>query len=369
MSSGLSSPSASAALVTIVGEPGVGKSRLVAELVARVGTDARVVRGTCLSYGEGITYWAIGQIVRDLARISDEQSPAEARDRIAAVVGTDPAGEAVARKVAQLLGLADGSATAEATADAIRDFLAAGAGAQPLVVVVDDIQWAEPTLLDLLAALPAGLRNVPVLLLCLARPELAERRPDWEVALRLEPFAGHDVDALLEALLGTAPADVRVRLAAASAGNPLFVEELVAMLEDEGVLRVAHGICTLDGDLDELALPVSLHALLGARLDRLEPRVRATLERGAIEGEVFHRGAIVELSPPSCACDRERRSGGPRRPGSRPSAPRRASPARPRSASSTSCFGTPRTSRRRRGSARSCTSSTPTGSRRSRASA
>jgi class 3 adenylate cyclase len=230
--------------VTIVGEPGVGKSRLVAEFVERVGGRARVVRGTCLSYGEGITYWAIGQIVRELARVTDGHSPREARALIESLVAGLPNGTAVATNVAQLLGLADGAATADETAAAIRDVLAAGAREEPLVVVVDDIQWAEPTLLDLLACLPERLAEAPIMLLCLARPELPEHRPDWQATVHLEPFVGHDVDSLLEALLGAAPADVRARLAAASGGNPLFVEELVAMLEDEGVLRVAYGICT-----------------------------------------------------------------------------------------------------------------------------
>ena len=201
--------------------------------------------------------------------------------------------------IAQLLGLADGTTTAEETAGAIRDFLVASAGDRPLVVVVDDIQWAEPALLDLLAGLPAAIADAPVMLLCLARPELSEQRPDWHVTARLEPFGEQDVDALLEGLLGTAQPAVRARLATASGGNPLFVEELVAMLVDEGVLRVEDGVCTLQGDLDALALPASLHALLGARLDRLEPEARAALERGSIEGEVFHRGAVVELSEPA----------------------------------------------------------------------
>lgn len=286
-----------ARLVTIVGEPGVGKSRLIAEFVSRLGTRARVVRGTCLSYGEDITYWAVWQIVRELARIKDEHSPTEARELIEALVAGAPNARSVATKIAQLLGLTDGSATTEETSGAIRDFLAAAAAARPLVVVVDDIQWAEPTLLELLAGLAGALGDEPILLLCLARPELLEHHRDWRAAVHLEPFAASDADALLESLLGKAPTSVHARLTTASGGNPLFVEELVAMLVEDGVLRLEAGACLLEGDLDALALPTSLHALLGARLDRLEPEMRATLERGAIEGEVFHRGAVVELSP------------------------------------------------------------------------
>jgi class 3 adenylate cyclase/tetratricopeptide (TPR) repeat protein len=286
-------------LVTVVGEPGVGKSRLVAEFVSRVGTHARVARGTCLSYGDGITYWAVGQIVRDVARINDEHSIAEAQALIAAHVDDLPNATAVAATIAQVLGLAERAATPSETAWAIRQFLAASAGDHPLVVLVDDIHWAEPTLLDLLAELPAAVADASILLLCVSRPELLEHRPDWPVTVRLEPLGQKDVDTLLQSLLGAPQPDVRTRIAMASAGNPLFVEELVAMMLDEGVLRLEDGVCTLEGDLDALALPVSLNALLGARLDRLEPEVRATLECGAIEGETFHQGAAVELSPPA----------------------------------------------------------------------
>jgi tetratricopeptide (TPR) repeat protein len=286
-------------LVTVVGEPGVGKSRLVAEFVRRIGTRARVVRGTCLSYGEGITYWAVGQIVRELAGIEDEHSSEEAGRRIAALVAGEPNSEAVAATIQQLIGLIEGSAAAEETALAIRDFLVAGARAGPLVVLIDDIQWAEPALLDLIAALPDEIGEAPVLVIALSRPELLDDRPDWDATVQLDPFGEHDVAALLESMLGAAEPQARTRLAGASGGNPLFLDELVAMLVDEQTLRVEDGVYILVGDLDALALPTSLHALLGARLDRLEPDLRATLERCAIEGEVFHRGAVLELSAPT----------------------------------------------------------------------
>ncbi len=279
-------------LVTVVGEPGVGKSRLVAEFVSRVGTRARVVRGTCLSYGEGITYWAVTQIVRELVRIKDEHDRDEARRLIESFLDGAVEGRLVGTRIAQLLGLGDGTTTTEETAAAIRDLLVAGAADRPLVVVVDDIQWAEATLLDLIAGLSEAIGSAPIMLLCLARPELSEERPDWDVTVALEPLARDDVDGLLAGLLGVADPSVRTRLAAASGGNPLFVEELVAMLVDEGVLRIEDGVCSLEGDLEELTLPTSLHALLGARLDRLDPADRATLECGAVEGEVFHRGAV-----------------------------------------------------------------------------
>jgi class 3 adenylate cyclase len=250
-------------LATVIGEAGVGKSRLVAELPHE---DARFVHGSCLSYGEGITFWAIGQIVRDLAGIRDDHSAEEARSRVPA-------------PIAQLLGLAEGSATADQTAEAIAALLADAASEQPLVVVVDDIHWAEPALLDLLSVVPRKVGDAPVLLLCLARPELLEARPDWPVTVRLEPLGAAEVDKLLDRL--EAPATVRGRLAQAAAGNPLYAEELVAWV-GEG------------GDVD--ALPTSLTALLGARLDQLQGPERDALERGAVEGEVFHQAAVAALS-------------------------------------------------------------------------
>jgi class 3 adenylate cyclase/tetratricopeptide (TPR) repeat protein len=254
-------------LVTVIGEAGVGKSRLAAEFVRRVGPRARVVRGACLSYGEGITFWAIAQIVRELAGIREEHSVEEARERV------EP-------RIAQLLGLSEGSATADQMMQAIASFLSAAAAERPLIVLVDDIHWAEPALFDLLDALPRMVGGVPLLLCCMARPELLEARPEWPVTVRLEPLGAAEVDALLEEL--GAPAAMRVRIARASAGNPLFAEELVAWLREN------------DADAD--ALPTSLNALLGARLDRLEADARDALERGAVEGELFHRGAVMELS-------------------------------------------------------------------------
>jgi class 3 adenylate cyclase len=290
---------ASCRLATMVGEPGVGKSRLVAELISRIGTRARVVRGTCLSYGDDITYWPVSQIARELAGVRDEHSPAEVRLLLGEHLGGTPRMQATTAIVAQLLGVAEGAATADEVADAISRLLVAGTRERPLVVVVDDIQWAEPTLLDLLAGLPSSLAEAKVLILCLTRPELVERRADWPVTVRLESFGADDLDGLLDAVVGEGPSDVRARLGAASGGNPLFLEELVAMLVDDGVLERGDGTCTVHGDLGALALPTSLTALLGARLDSLDHAARATLERGSIEGEVFHRGAVTALADES----------------------------------------------------------------------
>jgi len=147
------------------------------------------------------------------------------------------------------------------------------------VVVIDDIHWAEPALLELVLGLPARVEGAPILLCCLARPELLDARPEWPVTVALEPLGPIELDTLLKSLDATATA--RARIAHAAGGNPLYAEELAAWVREGG---------------DPEALPTSLSALLGARLDRLETEERDALERGAVEGELFHRDAVVELS-------------------------------------------------------------------------
>ena len=241
-------------LVTVVGEPGIGKSRLAAEALASSG--ARVVRGRCLPYGAGITYWPVVEVIKQLD-----------------VLPTDPAAAAALRS---LLGESDVGTSAEEIGWAFRKLLEEQA---PLVVVFDDIQWGEETFLDLIEHVALLSSGVPLLLLCMARPELLESRPTWPVRIRLEPLDGNDSDELI----GTdVPAELQARIAAAAAGNPLFISEMVAMTQEVGA---------------EVEVPASLKALLAARLDQLDPAERRVLECGSVEGEVFHRGAVQALTP------------------------------------------------------------------------
>jgi DNA-binding SARP family transcriptional activator len=240
-------------LVTVVGEPGVGKSRLARELIAAL--DATVVTGRCLTYGPGIGYWPVVEVLTQL--------------------GARPADVRAASTLDTLMGESETATTPDEIAWAFRKLLEQEA---PLLVLFDDIQWGEETFLDLVeqaSLLCAG----PVLFLCLARPELDRRRPGWPVALRLEPLGREEVEQLLPA---SVPAGLRERIAHAAGGNPLFVTEMVAMAADGG----------------EIVVPATLKALLAARLDQLEGAERDVLERGAVEGEVFHRGAIQALGPP-----------------------------------------------------------------------
>jgi len=245
-------------LFTLLGPAGIGKSRLVADFLARLGDSADVLRGRCLSYGEGITYWPLVEMLASIG--------AEAESVI--------------------------SSTPEETRVTFRRLLEARAANRPQVVVIDDLQWAEPVFVDLVEHVADLSRNAPIFLLCVARTELLDTRPDWgggklnAGSLLLEPLSADECDDLIENLLGesTLSQGTRERIAAASEGNALYVEEMVAMVrEREG-----------DGDL---VVPPTIHALLQARLDLLADEERLVIGHAAVEGEVFHRGSVIELVP------------------------------------------------------------------------
>lgn len=244
-------------LVTVAGDAGVGKSRLVTEFLASI--QGTVLRGRCLPYGEGITYWPVVEVLKQLDML--------------------PSLEAAATAIRSLLGDSEALASAEEIAWAFRKTLEHAAAERALVVVFDDIHWGAATFLDLIEHIALLSSGASILLLCIARPGVTDRRPDWPVAFRLEPLGDEDVDELIpERISGR----LREKIARAAGGNPLFVEEMVAMAgEEEG----------------EVTVPPTMQALLAARLDQLERAERSVLERGAIEGEIFHRGAVQALAP------------------------------------------------------------------------
>jgi class 3 adenylate cyclase/tetratricopeptide (TPR) repeat protein len=278
-------------LVTVLGAAGIGKSRLVRELTRDVVGEARVLFGRCLPYGDGITYWPLAQIVREAAEIGVELEAEEARSRVAALVGGHESAELVAERLAAAIGLGGTSARPEEIAWAARVFLERLASAQPLVVVVDDVQWGEPTFLDLVEYMADRMEETPVLLVCTSRPELLETRPAWMadranvVWITLEPLTRTDSDRLIEHLVEEGAVDTSVRdaIAAAADGVPLFVEEMLAMLRE-------------DGTNGGVTIPPTIHALLAARLDRLPPPERAVLERAAVVGEEFREDAVADLA-------------------------------------------------------------------------
>jgi class 3 adenylate cyclase/tetratricopeptide (TPR) repeat protein len=258
-------------LATIVGPPGIGKSRLARELLGHA--DARVVVGRCLSYGEGITYWPLAEIVDQVGDLGEALGPGSDADLAALRVGV-------------ALGSAEATAAPEEIAWGFRKLFEALAAARPLIVVLDDLHWAETTLLDLVEYVSTFAQDVPLFLLCTARPDLFEQRPAWTAPkpnatiVTLEPLAESDSEALVEGL-GELSEETRTQIVEAAEGNPLFVEQLVAMRAESG-----------NGGLE---VPPTLHALLSARIDRLAEEERAVVERGSVEGRLFHRGAVAEL--------------------------------------------------------------------------
>jgi class 3 adenylate cyclase/tetratricopeptide (TPR) repeat protein len=268
-------------LFTVLGAAGVGKSRIVAEFLQGIGNSATVVQGRCLPYGEGITFRPVLEVVR--------------------MLGEDPAS----------VGLAEGTSPSDETAWAVRKLLEAHAQERPLVVVFDDVQWGEPTFLDLVEHVADLSRDAPILIVCLARPELLDGRPGWSggkfnaTSVLLEPLGDDDSAELIGNLLERAELDpaVRARVVEAAEGNPLFVEEMLGMLIDDGLLERQNGNWVTRGDVTAIAVPPTIQALLSARLDRLDPPERAVVERASIEGKVFHRGAVSELAPSELRSD------------------------------------------------------------------
>lgn len=248
-------------LFTLIGPAGVGKSRLVAEFLSGIGETASIARGRALSYGEGITYWPLVEMLIQLGLEPD------------AAIRSSPAD----------------------TQLATRALFEAAAEERPLVLVLDDLQWAEAPMLDLVEHIADWSREAPIFLLCIARPELHDARPGWgggkmnATSILLEPLGEADAAALADDLLGglELDPDTQARILAIAEGNPLFLEEMAALArEADGVVQV----------------PPTIQALLQARLDTLNQAERGVIERGSVEGKLFHRGAVTALAP---AIDRD----------------------------------------------------------------
>src|SRR3989440_7768606 len=277
-------------LFTIYGEPGVGKSRLASEFVEGL-EGATVLPGRSLPYGEGVTYWPLAEMVKCAAGIADDDPLDVAIEKLRAFCEDEA--------VADLLGLASGvleavqsEASAQEIAWAAREWAEHLAQEQPLVLVFEDIHWAEEPLLELIEHLATWVREAPLLLVCLARPELLDLRPDWgggrvrATAIELEALRRDESEQLVEALLedGELTEEARQELLDKTEGNPLFVEETMRMLAEEGVQSVDR-------------IPDTLQALIAARIDRLPAPAKALLQRAAVIGRIFWEDAVNRLSP------------------------------------------------------------------------
>ncbi len=306
-------------LVTVVGEPGVGKTRLVAEFRSWLDDQPERIRwrqGRCLPYGEGITFWALGEIVKAQAGILESDSPEEAAAKLeTAVHGSaedESENEWLVSRLAPLVGARTGAGTPEQSESftAWRRFLERLAAQRPLVLLVEDLHWADLALFDFLDEVVDWGSEVRLLVLCTARPELYERNPGWgggkrnSTTVSLSPLTMAETARLLSALLSRAvlPVETQAALLERAGGNPLYAEEFVRMLGDQGLLT-EHGELAGDG---EIALPETVQALISARLDTLAPERKALLHDASVVGKVFWPGAVASIGGSESGAVRER---------------------------------------------------------------
>jgi class 3 adenylate cyclase/tetratricopeptide (TPR) repeat protein len=284
-------------LVTVVGEPGVGKSRLCAELFQHIEQRSEVVwrQGRCLPYGEGIAFWALGEVVKAECGILESDSPSEAASKLErSLPADDPDRAWLKARLSPLVGAPAEPASQEESYTAWRRFLESLAERGPTVLCFEDLHWADAAFLSFLEHLADWSQSVPLLLLCTARPELYEERPSWAAGLRnattinLAPLSDEETARLLSHLLEQAvlPADAQRALLDRTGGNPLYAEEYVRLLADRDVLAA---------EPEEVPFPDSVQALIAARLDTLSPARKSLLQDAAVVGKVFWAGALCEM--------------------------------------------------------------------------
>jgi class 3 adenylate cyclase len=288
-------------LITVTGEAGIGKSQLIAEFVRSIAGQAAVLRGRCLSYGDGITFFPVAEVLRQAAGIVPEDSREDARIKLQSCAGEQLA-DATSR-IESVLGLSEHPYGRDELFWAVRAVLQELARRRPLVVVFDDIHWAELTFLDLIEDILDASLGVPLLLVCAARHELWEDRPGFaagrRAASRIELGELSNEECVLVArnFLGEArlPQPLEQRILGLAKGNPLFVEQVLSMLVDDELLREQAGRWVFSGAAEAVSIPGNVMSLLGARLDRLGPSELAVVELASVIGLEFSGGAVSAL--------------------------------------------------------------------------
>jgi DNA-binding SARP family transcriptional activator len=299
----------SVVLVTVAGEPGIGKTRLLAELRRVVEAGGVLWRqGRCLPYGEGITFWALGEIVKAQAGVLGSDTAGQAAAKLAAAtaaVAPESEREWLAARLAPLVGAAAPSAAVTERSEAFaawRTFLELVASQRPLVLALEDLHWADPALLEFVEHLVDWPADVPMLVLCTTRPELYDREPSWAggkrnaATLSLSPLSEEDTARLVGALLAAValPSETQAALLERAGGNPLYAREFARMLVDRGVVRRRGRSFELGAGAD-IPVPESVQAVIAARLDTLPPDRKALLRDAAVVGHVFWAGALATL--------------------------------------------------------------------------
>ncbi|HEX3218753.1 MAG TPA: adenylate/guanylate cyclase domain-containing protein [Candidatus Limnocylindria bacterium] len=285
-------------MATVVGDAGVGKTRLIREFTTHATEGAVVARGRCLPYGDGITFWPLREAVRELAGITVDAGSDEALGRLRSVTSDS----AVVERLASVIGLSADPFPVAEIFWAARRFLEEFGRERAVLMVIDDIHWAEQTFLDLLVNLVESVDGASVMILCSSRHELLERQEEWgqspgSLRLVLSPLSDADAGRVVESLLGGAEIDdeARSRIVEAAAGNPLFVEQLLSMLIDEGTLARDGQRWVAIRDLSGIRVPPTIEALLAARLDMLKPDERGVIEPASVVGQNFAVAAVKEL--------------------------------------------------------------------------
>jgi class 3 adenylate cyclase len=292
-------------LVTVIGSPGVGKSRIVAEFARDASERAVVVAGHCEPSGEGITFLPIAEVLRGVAGIEEADAPDVVLSKLSALVAEDPDRDRLVAVVGSVLG-ASAPASVEESFWAVRRTLEAVARRRPLVVVLDDVQWGQPMFLDLAEHLIDWVRNAPILLVAMARPEMRELRDAFTPTgrrpidvIELAPLRPQESRALFDLVLGVSdlPTPLIRRILDTTEGNPLYIGELLRMLIDEGSLQRTGDVWVAVQGIDSVTVPPTIQALLSARIEHLHSDERMVVERAAVIGQQFYRGAVAALAP------------------------------------------------------------------------